>query len=161
MVAEAWRQSAWADYSGVSRTLQQVNAEEADAIIAAMEAVDQPFIDRELELARQRSGCLVYDLDLTGRPVSSTSTSYPETAFCYMGDTICLGHQAALVSMHSSSYGRLWIANQLHPGDTVSVSEAQALVGAAERRTAMRPRRRTEEVAWRLQAAEVTGGSMS
>jgi hypothetical protein len=43
LVAEAWRQSAWADYSGVSRTLQQVNAEEADAIIAAMEAVDQPL----------------------------------------------------------------------------------------------------------------------
>ena len=59
VVAEAWRQPAWADYSGVSRTLQQVNAAEADAIIAALEAVDQPFIDRELELARQRT-CLLY-----------------------------------------------------------------------------------------------------
>ena len=154
VVAEAWRQPAWADYSGVSRTLQQVNAEEADAIIAALEAVDQPFIDRELALARQRTGCLVYDLDLTGRPVSSTSSSYPDTAFGYMGDTICLGYQAALVSMHSPSYGRLWLANQLHPGDTVSMSEAQALVGAAERRTALRPRRRTEQVARRLQKTE-------
>jgi hypothetical protein len=41
--------------------------------------------------------------------------------------------------MHSPSYGRLWLANQLHPGDTVSVTEAQALVQAAERRMALRP----------------------
>jgi hypothetical protein len=154
-VAQAWKQPAWADYSGVSRTMQQMSTAEADAVIAALEAVEQPFIEKELTLACQRSGHLVYDLDLTGRPVSSTSTSYPDTAFGYMGDTISLGYQAALVSMHSPSYGRLWLANQLHPGDTVSVTEAQALVQAAERRTALRPRRRIEQVALRLQAAEV------
>jgi len=154
-VAEAWKQSSWADYSGVSRTMQQVSAAEADAVIAALEAIEQPFIEKELALACRRSGHLVYDLDLTGRPVSSTSTSYPDTAFGYMGDRVSLGYQAALVSMHSPSYGRLWLANQLHPGDTVSVTEAQALVRAAEKRTALRPRRRVEQVALRLQAAEV------
>ena len=155
VVAQAWKQPAWADYSGVSRMMQQVSAAEADAIIAALEDIEQPFIEKELALACRRSGHLVYDLDLTGRPVSSTSTSYPDTAFGYMGDTINLGYQAALVSMHSPSYGRLWLANQLHPGDTVSVTEAQALVRAAERRTALRPRRRVDLVALRLQATEV------
>jgi hypothetical protein len=68
-----------------------------------------------------------------------------------MGDTIQLGYQAALVSLHSLTFGRLWLANQLHPGNTVSCT--QALVRAAEQRTGRRPRRRTELVARRLEAA--------
>ena len=153
-VAEAWGQPAWADYSGVSRTLQSLNDDEVDAIINAVTAVSQPFIDQECERALSNTGRLVYDADLTGRPVSNTSTTYPDTAFGYMGDTVSLGYQAALVSLHSPTYGRLWLANQLHPGDTVSVTQVQALVMAAEARTGYRPRRRTELVAARLAQAE-------
>ena len=128
MTAEAWGQTAWADYSGVSRTLQQLNAEEVAALGAVLDSVSQPFIDQEVACALEKNGELVYDADLTGRPVSSTSTSYPDTAFGYMGDTISLGYQAALVSLHSPTYGRLWLANELHPGDTVSMTRTQALV---------------------------------
>jgi hypothetical protein len=32
MTAEAWDQPAWADYSGVSRTLQQLSESEVDAV---------------------------------------------------------------------------------------------------------------------------------
>jgi chromosome segregation ATPase len=71
-----------------------------------------------------------------------------------MGDTIELGYQAALVSLHSPTYGRLWLANELHPGDTVSMTRTQALVMAAEARTGRRPRRRTELLAERLAAAQ-------
>jgi hypothetical protein len=152
-VAAAWGQPAWADYSGVSRTLQRLNDEEVRAIIDAVTAVSQPFIDQECERALACAGELVYDADLTGRPVSNTSTTYPDTAFGYMGDTVHLGYQAALVSLHSPTYGRLWLANQLHPGDTVSVTQAQALVKAAEARTGHRPRRRTDLVADRLAKA--------
>lgn len=154
MTAEAWGQPAWADYSGVSRTLQSLNDEETAALIAVLNDVSQPFIDQEVELALERDGELVYDADLTGRPVSSTSTSYPDAAFGYMGDTISLGYQAALVSLHSPTFGRLWLANQLHPGDTVSMTETQALVVAAENRTGRRPRRRTELLASRLAQAK-------
>ncbi|MCZ7670429.1 MAG: hypothetical protein M5U34_26350 [Chloroflexi bacterium] len=91
-----------------------------------------------------KNGRLVYDADLTGRPISSTSTSYPDAAFGHMGDTVSLGYQAALVSLHSPTFGRLWLANHLHPGDTVSMTEVQALVLVAENRTGQRPRRRTE-----------------
>lgn len=153
-VAEAWGQSAWADYSGVSRTLQSLNDDEVNAIIDAVTAVSQPFIDQECERALACAGRLVYDADLTGRPVSNTSTTYPDTAFGYMGDTVSLGYQAALVSLHSPTYGRLWLANQLHPGDMVSATQAQVLVIAAEARTRHRPLRRTDLVAERLAQAE-------
>jgi hypothetical protein len=155
-VAEAWGQSAWADYSGVSRTLKSLTDDEVNGIIEALDTVSQPFIDQECERALSSGGRLVLDADLTGRPVSGTSTTYPDTAFGYMGDSVKLGYQAALVSMHSPTYGRLWLASQLHPGDTVSATQAQALVMAAEARTGYRPRRRTELVAKRLADAETT-----
>lgn len=161
VTAEAWGQPAWADYSGVSRSLQQLSSEEVDDLIAVLERVSQPFLAQEIELALTQAGCLFYDADLTGRPVSSTSTSYPDTAFGYMGDTVSLGYQAALVSLHSPSYGRLWLANQLHPGDTVSVTQVRTLVQAAERRTGRRPRRRTELVASRLAQAETAAQAAS
>lgn len=153
IVAEAWGQPGWADYSGVSRTLQRLTEREATSVMGVLDKVSQPFIDQEVRLALQQTGYLVYDADLTGRPVSSTSTSYPDTAFGYMGDTICLGYQAALVSLHSPSYGRLWLANELHPGDTVSVTQAQALVMAAEQRTGVRPRRRVNLIKPRIEQA--------
>lgn len=149
-VAEAWGQPAWADYSGVSRTLQQLSSEETAQLVSALDGISQPFIDQEVELALAKEGKLVYDADLTGRPVSSKSTSYPNTAFGHMGDTIDLGYQAALVSLHSPTYGRLWLANELHPGDTVSMTRTEALVIAAEKRTGCRPLRRTDLVANRL-----------
>jgi hypothetical protein len=67
-----------------------------------------------------------------------------------MGDEIRLGYQAAVVSLQSPTYQRLWLSNQLHAGDTVSVTQAQSLVQAAELRTGVRPRRRTELVSQRL-----------
>ncbi|MEM7131411.1 MAG: hypothetical protein AAF702_34170 [Chloroflexota bacterium] len=154
-MAEAWEQASWADYSDVSRTLHSLSAEEAERIAAIVDEVSSEFIKYEIELALQQTGYLIYDGDLTGRPVSSTSTSYPDTAFGYMGDTIQLGYQSALVSLHSPTYGRLWLSNRLHPGDTVSATQAQALVAAAETRTGVYPRRRPELVMLRITEAEV------
>ena len=59
MTAEAWGQTAWADYSGVSRTLQQLNAEEVATLVTALDDIGQPFIDREVERALERNGELV------------------------------------------------------------------------------------------------------
>lgn len=119
IMAEAWGQAALADYSGVSRTLKQLSVEETANLVSALNKVGQPFIDTEVARALEKNGELVYDGDLTGRPVSSTSTSYPNTAFGHMADTIRLGYQAALVSLHSPTFGRLWLATTLHSGDTV------------------------------------------
>lgn len=154
VTAEAWGQPAWADYSGVSRTLKQLSETEVDALVAALHQVSQPFVQQEVTLALEQQGYLFYDADLTGRPVSRSSSSYPGAAFGFMGDTVQLGYQAALVSLHSPTYGRIWLSSQLHPGDTVSVTQVQALVRAAEARTGRCPRRRTELLAARLTQAE-------
>jgi len=149
-VAKAWGQSAWADYSGISRTLHACTAGTVTAVRQVIEQVSRPFTDAEVVRALCEDGFLVYDGDLTGRPVSNTSTSYPGAAFGWMDDAIHLGYQAALVSLRSPTYGRLWLAVTPHPGDTVSSQQAEALVQAAEARTGVRPLRRTALLSARL-----------
>jgi hypothetical protein len=154
-VAKAWLQAGWADYSGVSRTLAGVSQAEADLIAKVMEQITQPILAEEVMQALKQSGRLVYDGDLTGRPVSNTSTSYPGVAYGHMGDGLHLGYQAAMVSMHSPTYGRFWLSVVDHPGSTVSSTQAEALVQAAETHTKMRPMRRTHLLRERIGALEV------
>jgi hypothetical protein len=149
-VAEAWGQSAWADYSGVSRTLHACTADTVTSVRKVIERVSRPFTDAEVVRALRQDGFLVYDGDLTGRPVSNTSTTYPGAAFGWMDDAIHLGYQAALVSLHSPTYGRLWLTVTPHAGDTVSSQQAEALVQAAEARTGVRPLRRTKLLSARI-----------
>jgi hypothetical protein len=139
-VARAWAHPRWAHYSGVSRTLQALTPEDVSCIIAVLNEVSQPFVDREVMLALRGQGRLLYDGDLTGRPVSSSSTTYPNVAFGHMSDAVQLGYQAALVSLHSptlraepqdEAYGRLSLSVTQHPGNTVSCTQAEALARAA------------------------------
>jgi hypothetical protein len=153
-VADAWNQPGWADYSGISRTLQACTTETVESVREAIEQVSRPYIDREVALALRQTGVLIYDGDLTGRPVSSTSTTYPGAAFGWMDDAVHLGYQAALVSLHSPSYQRLWLSVTPHPGDTISCHQAEALVRAAEARTGVRPRRRTDLLAERIDSQQ-------
>ena len=87
-------------------------------------------------------------------PVSNTSQTFPNAAFGHMDDEICLGYQAAVVSLHSPTYGRLWVSGTHHPGDTVSCTQAENLVLAAEARTGVRPRRRTDLLCQRIASFE-------
>jgi len=153
-VAEAWGQPGWADYSGVSRTLSSLSWEEAHQIASVLEEVGQPFLQAELEALRSQGRRLCLDGDLTGLPVSNTSRTYPHAAYGYMNTEVRLGYQAALVSLESPTYGRLWLSVAHHPGDTVSCSQAEALVLAAEERTGLRPRRRTDLLQGRIQSLE-------
>jgi hypothetical protein len=149
-VAQAWDQPGWADYSGVSRTLTACDEETVAAVKAVLQEISRPFIDREVMLALRDHGMLIYDGDLTGRPVSNTSSTYPGVAFGWMGDAIGLGYQAALVSLHSPTYGRVWLSVSQHPGDTVSVTQAEALAQVAEARTGVRPWSRTDLLSQRI-----------
>jgi len=45
-----------------------------------------------------------------------------------MGDGVRLGYQAVMVSTHSPSYGRFWLSVEQHPGDTISCTQAEAMV---------------------------------
>jgi hypothetical protein len=127
---------------------------EADQIARVIQQISQPFLAEEVMQALKRSGRLVYDGDLTDRPVSNTSTSYPGVAYGHMGDGLHLGYQAAMVSLHSPTYGRFWLSVVDHPGDTVSATQAEAMVHAAEQRTGMRPLRRTDLLKERIRALE-------
>jgi hypothetical protein len=153
-VAKAWGQSGWADYSGVSRSLAGLTQAEAEEIADAVEQVSAPILAEEVMLALQRSGRLTYDGDLTARPVSNTSTTYPGVAYGHMGAGLQLGYQAALVSLHSPVYGRTWLSVMPHPGDTVSCTQAGALIRAA---TGLRPWRRTALLRERMDALEAEG----
>jgi hypothetical protein len=153
-VAHAWGQPAWADYSGVSRSLAALTQEEGVRLTQVLERISQPLVDQEVMLALRDRDELVYDGDLTGRPVSNTSTTYPNVAYGHMSDAIRLGYKAAMVSLHSPSYGRLWLSSVQHSGEVVSANQAEALVTAAEAKTGLRPRRRTEWLQVRLQALE-------
>jgi hypothetical protein len=153
VVARAWGQAGWADHSGVSRTLTSLSAAEAQQIVLALERVSQPLIDKEVVLA-WTTGRLELDADLSPRPVSDTSRTYPGAAFGHMSDHIGLGYQAAVVSMTSVTYGRLGLSVVQHPGSTVSCTQAEALVSAAERRIRRRPWRRTDLLAQRLRDAQ-------
>ncbi len=159
-VAQAWQQPAWADYSGVSRTLQELTMPEAIQIVQVLEAISQPFIDHEVTLALQGQKRIVYDGDLTGRPVSNSSTTYPNVAYGHMSDKLQLGYQAAMVSMRSPTYGRLWLSVTPHPGDTVSCTQAEGMIVAAEARTGVRPRRRTDQLQQRIQDVVTTRQGM-
>jgi hypothetical protein len=153
-VAKAWGQGGWADYSGVSRTLTGLMQAEVEAIAEALEQISAPILAEEVMLALQSSGRLTYDGDLTARPVSNTSTTYPGVAYGHMGDRLQLGYQAAMVSLHSPVYGRTWLSVTPHPGDTVSCTQAEALIRAAEAKTGFRPLRRTDLMQERMAAME-------
>jgi hypothetical protein len=153
-VVEAWQQPGWADYTGVSRTLSGLSWDEAHQIVQVLQAVSQPFLEAEIRQILERGQRLCYDGDLTGIPVSNTSRSFPNAAYGHMDDEIRLGYQAALVSLASPTYRRLWLSAEHHPGDTVSCTQAEALVCAAEARTGLRPRRRVEMLRRRLATFE-------
>lgn len=151
-VAQAWGQAGWADYTGVSRTLSALSWAEVHEIVSVLERVSQPFLDNELSMLHAQNSRLQYDGDLTGLPVSNTSKTYPNAAYGHMSDEIRLGYQAGVVSLQSPTYGRLWLSVEHHAGDTVSCTQAEAMVLAAEKHSRQRPRRRTELLQRRIEA---------
>jgi hypothetical protein len=155
-VADAWNQPGWADPSGVSRTFLAADDKTIAATGIALQQFSQPFIDREVLLSVRQHGRVCYDADLTGREVSPTSQTFPDTAFGWMGDHVGLGYQATVVSMRSPTYGRILLAGSRHPGDTVSVTCLQELVLATEVATGVRPRRRPELVTERIQGLQAS-----
>ena len=157
VVAEAWGQPGWADYTSISRTLSGLSWKEAEALVAALETASQPFVAQEVREVRSQGNRLQLDGDLTGLPVSVTSTSYPNAAFGHMNAEVRLGYQAGVVSLTSPNYGRLWLSVAHHPGDTVSCTQAENLVQAAEVRLGLRPQRRTDLLQERIHSLEAAG----
>jgi hypothetical protein len=154
LVAETWGLAGFAHYSGVSRTLAACDGATVTAVRQAIETFSQPFIRAAMHDLTRRGQPIVYDLDLMGQPVSSTSTTYPAVGFGWMDDAVRLGYQLARVCLTTITGERLWLNGFHHPGDTVSSACLQELVRTAEAQTRVRPRRRTERVQERIAAAE-------
>jgi len=153
-VARAWGQPAWADHSGVSRTLHSLSESEVGQLVQVTECFCQPFIDKEVTLALA-SGRIELDGDLSPRPVSDTSTTFPGAAYGHMDqDQVGLGYQAEVVSLCSPTYGRIGLSAVQRSGNTLSCNQALALVEAAERRLGRRPLRRTDLLCQRIEAMQ-------
>lgn len=143
-VSASWGQASFAHYSGVSRTLAAADATTLHSVVAALQQVSCPFLERDV-LSLLRSGQpLMLDIDLTGRPVSPTSTDYPDAAFGWMDDALANGYQAAISSLSGPSIGRVLLSCQRYAGRTKSAECLCAAVAALEQILGLRPRRRTE-----------------
>ena len=153
-VAQAWQLRPMADASGVSRTLAACTPATVAALKAVLDDIGQPFLDRAVSDLRQRHETLVLDADLTGRPVSSTSRTFPAAAFGYMDGEIRLGYQLAEICLQTRLFGRQWLSARHHPGDTLAAPCLLDLVHEAEHRLGCHPRRRTELLAQRIAACE-------
>jgi hypothetical protein len=153
-VIEAWAQARFVHYSNVSRTLEACDETTVQDLRAVIGDFNQPFIAEAIHDELRAGRELVFDLDLMGQSVSSTSRTYPDVAFGWMDHEIRLGYQLARVCIQTVRYGRLWLDGFQHPGNTVSVNCLKELVIAAEHRAGVRPRRRPELVAQRLAALQ-------
>lgn len=156
MVAQAWGQRGWADHSGVSRTLWACDEASLVGIERALEQISRPFLQAEVTRALNETGYLTVDFDLTARPVAVGSTSYPQARFGWMGDAVAFGMQAAMVSLHAPTYGRLWLDVRQHPGDVAATALTLEMVEQAERAMGVRPRRRVDRAQQRRQEAQQT-----
>lgn len=152
----AWGLVSLAHYTGVSRTLAACDEEAVEAIIQVLHQVSQPFIEQEVRLLLQQNRFLIIDLDLAPRCVSNTSTTFPDAEFSWQDDQVGLGYDAALATLTSPTYGRLFLTGFHYPRNPVSLPRLQKMVHAVEDRLGRRPRRRTELVKQRLEELEKT-----
>jgi len=152
-VQDAWDMQ-FRHYTTVSRFLYELGEADVEQVQAELEAILQPYIRSATHEAVCHQEYLTLCGDLTGRPVSAYSTTYPpDTVFGYMANQLQKGHQAALVTLKGVRQ-RVHIVAFHHAGDTVSGPCLRELVEATEARLGCRPRRRTERVRQRIEGLE-------
>jgi hypothetical protein len=155
-VGPAWGVEHFAHFTTVGRTLAACDEQTVTATEAAISAFSRPFLQTTVHELLRRGQPLIYDLDLTGQPVSATSTTYPDAAFGWMNDQVRLGYQLARVSLSPRAGERVWLAGFHHPGNTLSSNCLRELITAAEAQTGVRPRRRVELVRQRIEQQQAT-----
>jgi hypothetical protein len=142
-------------YTTISRFLYDLDESDVARVQAELEAIMRPYICSTTHEALCRQEYLTLCGDLTGRPVSAYSSTYPPDAvFGYMANQLRKGHRAVLVTLKGPRH-RVHIAAFHHSGNTVSGGCLHEIVEGAESRLGCRPRRRTELVHQRIVAIEV------
>jgi hypothetical protein len=153
-VAEAWGLAALPEASGVSRTLSAATEQSLLSLQDVLDTLSRPFLGQAIADLRSRDQPFLLDADLTGRPLSDSSTSFPDAAFGYMDGEIRRGYQLALLCLQTRRFGRQWLVGRQHPGDAVSAPCLLELVVQAEARLGLHPRRRPELLQQRIDAAD-------
>ncbi len=156
LAIRSWGLVSLAHYTGVSRTLAACDEETVEAITQVLRQISQPFIEQEVRLLLQQNLPLIIDFDLAPRRVSNTSTTFPDAEFSWQGDKVGLGYDAALATLASLTYGRLFLTGFHYPRNPVSLPRLQKMVHAVEDRLGRRPRRRTDLMEQRLEELEKT-----
>jgi hypothetical protein len=152
-VQDAW-DIQFGHYTTVSRLLYDVDEPTARRVQAELDAIMQPYIDCAVHEVLCHQECLTLCGDLTGRPVSAYSTTYPPDAvFGHMANRLQKGHQAVLVTLKGQRH-RVHITAFHHRGDTVSGVCLREMVEATEARLGCLPRRRTDLLQQRTAAIE-------
>jgi hypothetical protein len=152
-VQDAW-DIQFGHYTTVSRLLYDVDEPTAGKVQAELDAIMQPYIDCTVHEVICHQECLTLCGDLTGRPVSAYSTTYPPDAvFGHMANRLRKGHQAVLVTLKGQRH-RVHITAFHHRGDTVSGPCLREMVEATEDRVGCHPRRRTDLLRQRIAAIE-------
>lgn len=151
-VVEAWDQKSFRHYSQVSRTLEVTDEQTLAEVVEVLQTISRPFMQQAVMETLKRHGQLMLDVDLTGRPVSPTSTDYPEADFGWMDDDVRKGYQAAVTSLVCERWGRLLLTLQRYAGRTLSADCLQAAIREVEQVLEVRPRRRVELVQERRRA---------
>jgi hypothetical protein len=151
-------QDAWdiecRHYTTVSRYLYELEEEDVEAVEAELEAILRPYVRGAVHELLCHQEVLTLCGDLTGRPVSAYSATYPpDTVFGYMANQLRKGHQAALVTLKGLR-NRIHVAAFHHAGNRVSGPCLREFVEETEARLGCRPRRRTELVRQRIEALE-------
>jgi hypothetical protein len=150
-VAEAWGQALFRHYSQVSRTPEAAHAQTLAGVVEVLGIVSGPYIQAAVMTTIKQRGQLTLDVDLAGRPVSPTSTDYPEADFGWLDDAVSKGYQAAITALVCERWGRLPLSLQRYPGRTLSAECLQTAVSEVEAVSQVRPRRRVELVQGRRQ----------
>jgi len=142
-------------YTTVSRCLYTLDESDSQRVQAELEDIMQPYVRSAAHAVLCQQEYLTLCGDLTGRPVSAYSSTYPPDAvFGYMANQLKKGHQAALVTLKGLRH-RVHVMVRHHPGNTVSSVCLREIVAETEARLGCRPRRRTELVRQRIEAIEV------
>ncbi|MDQ3930289.1 MAG: hypothetical protein M3328_14220, partial [Chloroflexota bacterium] len=115
-----------------------------------LQEISQPFINLEVLALVRQGQPLSIDVDLTGRPVSPTSTTYPDADFGWMDAAVAKGYQAAITTVRGGPCGRLILSSQRYPGRTKSAECLRAAVLRMEQVLGVQPRRRPDLVQRRL-----------
>jgi hypothetical protein len=152
-VADAW-ELEFGHYTTVSRFLYDLPDEAVNQIQAELEAIQRPYLHQAVHEMLCHQEYLTLCGDLTGRPVSDYSWTYPPDAvFGYMANQVRKGHQVGLVTLKGCQH-RIHVAAFHYAGDTVSSACLRQMVQETEVRLGCRPRRRVELVRQRLEALE-------